>query len=150
MMARRSAYDEATRQRIRMMKGQHSAARCAAVLREGGVKISERSVRSIWDEVLPSAPGAPPPDEPTVGDEDTAVILRAMIREGRTDSRLAKREQRGADQKKADEGVLKCIALLDKITPPRPPDPNDNPDVRVSAEKCIAKLHDLLDRRLAQ
>lgn len=38
------------------------------------------------------------------------------------------------------------IGQLAKLRPPPPPDPNANPLVRLSAERCIAKLHELLDR----
>lgn len=38
------------------------------------------------------------------------------------------------------------IALIDKLTPPAPPDPNDAPDMKLAAEQCRAKLHELLDK----
>lgn len=140
------------------MNGTAKAEAVAAQLAEEGVRISPRTIRGLWAAVkavpLPPAdqppPSTPPPSEPEDGLGVDGIPM--LWRTARAEDALARtaRTQGKYDQaKKHTETFIRCVSLIDKLTPVRPPDPNDNQWVRLSADRCIAKLHEMLERKLA-
>jgi hypothetical protein len=154
-MARPTKYTDEQRQRIESYKGRHAPGRASAELRAEGIVVSRSTIIRMWDALEPGtvtetvAPNGSVTldiDVMDVVDDDLPKILREAIRDARGATRAAKADARDADMTKHQDRLFKAIALLDKITPTPPPDPNANPLVKVSAEKCITKLHELLDR----
>jgi len=89
------------------------------------------------DEIIRQAQEAAPDD---VSDEG---ILDELIRDTTRRQRVAETE---AGRTVLARLLMQLVDHRFKMRPAPPPDPNANPLVRVSAEKCITKLHELLDR----
>ena len=147
-MARPFKFTTEQCQRIESYKGKLKPGPAVKTLAAEGIVVSRSTIVRMWDALDPPpaldpTPGVEPPDPI---DEDLPKILREAIRDARGGVRAAKTKGLDADMTKHQDRLFKAIALLDKITPAPPPNPNDNPLVRLSAEACIMKLHELLDR----
>ena len=151
-MARPATYTTEDIERINSYKGKVTPGACARTLTAAGHPTSRSAVVRFWSAVEgPAVTETVNPDGSVevaidIADIDLGNILREAIRDARSSVRRAKAGGLDADMTKHQDRLFKAIALLDKITPAPPPNPNDNPLVRLSAEACITKLHELLDR----
>lgn len=146
------------RERIRGEAGRYVAEDLSRVLAAEGIVVHPRTVRAIWAQAralgspTPAAPmprparPADPSPAPAGAPGDALDLLWATVRYEEEFLRGARAENRSDDVRRHTELMFKALGLIDKITPVAPRDPNDAPDVRIAAEKCVAKLHELLER----
>lgn len=142
------------RERIRGEAGRYVAEDLSRVLAAEGIVVHPRTVRAIWAQAramgtpAPAAPrlAAAQPAAETAAPGDALDLLWSTVRYEEEFLRGARAENRSDDVRRHTELMFKALGLIDKITPVAPRDPNDVPDVRIAAEKCVAKLHELLER----
>lgn len=97
-----------------------------------------------------NAPAALADVPPTDTAEDIPAQLRRVVASLEGAAKQAEADKDVARLVAAQRAVLQATALLSKATPPPPVDPNDRPDMRAAAERGRQRMHELLDRLLAE
>lgn len=148
-----------------------SGASAAAIARELGGVVSESTVKRRLREVRgpqrspridrkpssstkpkrktkTSKPSAPSLEVGGVEDLDAMADLDALLREIDDLGSEAKEVENVAQLAAAKRLKLQAIALREKLRPPPPPDPEELPSFVATANRCRAKLHEMVQREL--
>lgn len=107
----------------------------------GGAK---RRVRSTAPNPKTKAPPSPSPDD------DPVAMLRSSVGDLRDLAAIAKASGEITEFASLSRAINQTIALAAKLSPPPPVDPNENPDMKEAAKRARTRLHELLDRALAE
>lgn len=127
--------------------------KCGATKRPGpgwfSGKRNPSSARQRTGRPLAVAPPAVPPVPirgPDTAPAELLPLLAGQLAALQTMAQAAQTEGNIGGFSNVQRALNQTIALIDKLTPPTPPDPNEAPDMRQAAEQCRAKLHELLDK----
>jgi hypothetical protein len=153
-MAQRRRYTEAERLRALELMKKGTLTEAQAALSAEGIKIPigklsewrrEPQARAAPDL---SAPPAPPADSSEPGDADPLALLGRQVVALEALAKATKEAGNVTGFTTVTRCLNATVALTAKLTPPKPPDNDENPDVRAAARAAVAKLHDLIDRAL--